>query len=388
MQLCRAVKPLLHLCEFDCDAAANVIRNGFAAKSQNHADSTAIQLRISCNSVANCKSHCDLKSLPLCKMSSEEAILLLAEEEMILLATATLVADKKRKKRRCNRRKLWVKPWLLRRMEYGQYEKLLFELQSEDARGFKNFVRVDHQLFQELIDRVGPRLEKRDSFMRKALEPGLRLAITLRYLATGDSYTSLQYGFRVAHSTISLIVPETCEAIIHEYMEEVVRCPCTPDEWRKVSQEFSARWDFHNTLGALDGKHIPIRCPRNGGSLYFNYKGFHSIVLLALVDANYKFLYVDVGANGSSSDGGIFKDSSLFEAFNNNFAGIPQPEPLPQDDLPVPYSITADDAFGLRSWLMKPFSRRNMSKPQRIFNYRLSRARRVVENAFGILAHR
>ena len=69
-----------------------------------------------------------------------------------------------------------------------------------------------------------------------------------------------------------------------------------------MSEEFSARWDFHNALGALAGKHIAIRCP-SPGSLNFNYKGFYSIVLLAQVDANYKFLYVDVGANGNSSNG-------------------------------------------------------------------------------------
>ena len=65
--------------------------------------------------------------------------------------------------------------------------------------------------------------------MQKALEPGLRLAITLRYLATGDSYTSLQYEFRVAHSTISFVMPETCKAIIQEYIDEMMRYPCTPE---------------------------------------------------------------------------------------------------------------------------------------------------------------
>ena len=183
-------------------------------------------------------------------------------------------------------------------------------------------------------------------------------------------------------------MPETCKAIIQECIDEVMRCTCTPEEWKKVSKKFSARWDFHNTLSAFDGKHLPIRCPSNAGSLHFYYKGFHSIVLLALVNANYKFLYVDVGANGSSSDGRIFTDSSLFQAFNENLAGILQPESLPHDNLPVAYSMTADDAFGLRPCLMKPFSRRNMNRSQRIFNYRLSRARKVVENAFRILAHR
>ena len=161
--------------------------------------------------------------------------------------------------------------------------------------------------------------------MQRALEPGLCLAVTLRYLATGDSYTSLQYGFRVAHSTISLIVPETCEAVIQEYINEVMRCRGTLEGWRKVCKNFSARWDFHNTFGALDGKHVPICCPSNAGSVYFYYKRFHTIVLLALVYANYKILYLDVGASGNSSDGGIFKDSSLFQALNKNLVAIRQP---------------------------------------------------------------
>ena len=114
-------------------------------------------------------------------------------------------------------------------MEYRQYKRLLSELQSEDTRSFKNFVRVGNRLFQELVSRVRLRIEKQNSFMRKALEPGLRFAVTLRSLATGDSYTSLQCGFGAVRSTISLIVPETCEAIIQEYMNEVMRCP-TPEE--------------------------------------------------------------------------------------------------------------------------------------------------------------
>ena len=79
-----------------------------------------------------------------------------------------------------------------------------------------------------------------------------------------------------------------------------MHCPRTSAEWKAVAVDFSSRWNFHHTLGAIDGKHVAIRCPKNGGSLYFNYKGFHSIILFALVHANYKFMWVDVGANGSS----------------------------------------------------------------------------------------
>ncbi|KAJ8029927.1 hypothetical protein HOLleu_29460 [Holothuria leucospilota] len=97
--------------------------------------------------------------------------------------------------------------------------------------------------------------------MRKALEPGHRLAITPRYMASGDSYTSLSYNFRVAHNTISKVIPETYEAIIQNNLEEVMTCPSTPEEWKLVTQSFSDRWNFHNTCGAIDGKHVAIKCP-------------------------------------------------------------------------------------------------------------------------------
>lgn len=141
-------------------------------------------------------------------------------------------------------------------------------------------------------------------------------------------------------------------------------------------------------MGALDGKHIIIQAPHNEGSAYFNYKGSHSIVLLGLVDANYKFLFIDVGTNGRVSDGGVFRNSLLYSAIATNRLNFPEESPLPGRSRPVPYVIVADAAFPLSRNILKPFPFRNMSWPQRIFNYRLSRARRVVENAFGILCNR
>lgn len=205
---------------------------------------------------------------------------------------------------------------------------------------------------------------------------------------TGNSYKSLQYSFRVAHNTISLFIPEVCQAIVDEYEHEVFAFPTTPDDWREVAQKYGERWNFHHTCGALDGKHVAIRSPRQSGTLFHNYKGFFSIILLALVDADYKFLWADVGNQGSSSDAQVFNHSQLRNGLENGTLGLPDPEPLPHDDRPTPYFLVGDDAFPLRSWMMKPFSHRGLTKDERIFNYRLSRARRVVENSFGILAHR
>lgn len=111
-------------------------------------------------------------------------------------------------------------------------------------------------------------------------------------------------------------------------------------------------------------------------------------MLLALVDANYKFQYVDVGCNGRISDGGVFRNSTLSTALSENRLNIPPSRLIGNGEFNLPYTIVADDAFPLRSYIMKPYPSRNLSRDKRIFNYRLSRARRVVENAFGILANR
>lgn len=226
------------------------------------------------------------------------------------------------------------------------------------------------------------------SRQREPLDPGLKVAITLRFLATGESYHSLAFSFRVAHNSISLFVPKVCQAIVDEYEDEVFQTPSTPDGWREIADRFSSRWNWHNCCGALDGKHVAIKKPMHSGSLYYNYKGFYSVVLLALVDADYKFVWAEVGANGSSSDAGIFKESALATGLSEGTLGFPDPEPYPKDNSPMPYFIVGDDAFPLRTYLVKPFSARYLGRGERIFNYRCSRARRVVENGFGILVNR
>lgn len=138
----------------------------------------------------------------------------------------------------------------------------------------------------------------------------------------------------------------------------------------------------------MDGKHIVIRPPPNSGSYYFNYKHTFSIVLLAIVDADYKFLYVDIGCNGRISDGGVFKNCNIYQMFEQQKMNIPEPIELPGTNFKCPYLLVADDAFQLKTYILKPYSQIGLTREKRIFNYRLSRARRVVENAFGILSNR
>lgn len=224
---------------------------------------------------------------------------------------------------------------------------------------------------------------------RKSIEPGHRLLVTLRYMATGEQYrASMRWNHRMPHNTLSVIIREVSVALYEVYKQELWTLPSTAEGWKEIAQGFSSRWNFHHCVGAMDGKHIRIVKPKKSGAEYFNYKGFHSIVLLAVVNANYTFTWCSVGHKGRSSDAGIFKRCSLKTALDRGRLGLPPPDPLPNDDRDIGYFFIGDEAFPLNPWLMKRFPNRNLTHAEKIFNYRLSRARLVVENSFGILANR
>jgi len=124
------------------------------------------------------------------------------------------------------------------------------------------------------------------------------------------------------------------------------------------------------------------------GSLYYNYKSFFSIVLLAIADADFRFTTIDVGAYGSESDGGILSRSGMGEKLTQNTLGSQEPKPIANTETVLPHVILGDDAFPLRTYMIKPYKGNFLSKENRVFNYRLSRARMTAENSFGILAAR
>ncbi|XP_055908218.1 uncharacterized protein LOC129943037 isoform X1 [Eupeodes corollae] len=212
----------------------------------------------------------------------------------------------------------------------------------------------------------------------------LTLLIFYSYLATGESQQSLGICYKCSASVVHNILFETTEVITRAFWKKVF--PSLENTtFLRVAKGFEDKWNFPNCIGALDGKHIMIQSPQHSGSEFFNYKKHYSIVLMALCDADYAFLMCDVGAAGRQSDGGIFKNSEFGKKFYSNSIQIPPPRDVTDNFQCVPYVIVADDAFTLTENMLKPYSKRNLTVEERIFNYRLSRARRVIENSFGIL---
>lgn len=113
------------------------------------------------------------------------------------------------------------------------------------------------------------------------------------------------------------------------------------------------------------------------------------MVLMAIVDARYRFILADFGTNGRVSDGGVLQNTKFFKKLQNKKLNIPDPENIESSSRCLPYVFVTDDAFPLRTDMLKPYRQADLNNHEKkIFNYRLSRARRLVENAFGILSSR
>ena len=195
----------------------------------------------------------------------------------------------------------------------------------------------------------------------------------------------IAYSFRVGKTTVANIIEETCDALWTQLQPLVMPHPTT-DTWVKNAEDFRTLWQFPNCIGAIDGKHVLIQAPPKSGTTFYNYKGTFSVVLLALVDARYRFTAIDVGSYGKNSDGGIFSESVLGKSLEDGSLGVPPYTSLPGMTEEMPHVIVGDEAFPLKSYLMRPFpgTQTAHDESKKIFNYRLSRAQRIV----GILSSR
>ncbi|CAH1968803.1 unnamed protein product [Acanthoscelides obtectus] len=165
------------------------------------------------------------------------------------------------------------------------------------------------------------------------------------------------------------------------------RFPTTENEWRNIADDFEKRCNCPNCLGAVDGKHVNIKPLTGSGSYFYNYKGAYSLVLLAVVNANYEFIMCDFGINSRISDGGVIEYSQFYRKLKDRKLSIPPPTRTMNSKEALPFVFISDEAFALRYDFLKPFSQRDWDHDKKIFNYRLSRARMFSREDVSYLAN-
>ena len=250
---------------------------------------------------------------------------------------------------------------------------------------FKENYHMTPEQFDQLLEMLKPQLEPKARTRPDTISPTERLCLTLEFLASGSLQRHIASCYRVSKQRIGPIIESTCKVIYEELRKRYLK-PITRENWIDQANRFHSRWNFPNLLGAVDGKRIAIKCPDNGGSCFDNYKGFHSIVLMAVSDAEYKFTYVDIGAYGSEGDSTVFGQSEFGKALTRNQLHLPRDTSVNGD--PLPFVFVCDDAFPLHKHILKPYQpnrkNRQLTREQRIFNYRLTWKPRQLSTEEGL----
>ncbi|KAM4541691.1 putative nuclease HARBI1 [Odontesthes bonariensis] len=289
-----------------------------------------------------------------------------------------------RRRRRRRRRRMWVHDIIQAREQYGEGYRLVQELRLDGAK-FQGAFRLTVEQFDSLLSKVGPLITMQRTNYRRLIPPDQRLYICLRFLATGDCYQTIANSYRLGKRTVANIVNQVTRAIWDALVEEYMPTP-TAEDWRSIAEGFRRRWDFPNCVGSIDGKHVVCKAPGKSGSLFFNYKGSYSVVLMAVVAHKYCFRVVDVGSYGRTSDGGVLANSKFGKKLQKRQLDLPRDALLPGAEHlgPQLQAFVGDETFPLRRNLLRPFPG-HQTGSHRSFNFRLSHARMVVENTFGIL---
>lgn len=200
---------------------------------------------------------------------------------------------------------------------------------------------------------------------------------------SGISVRALAGVVHIGRSSISNLIKEVSSAIVQK-MSSWIRTPQTVNEWLSVEHGFLEKFNFR-TIGAIDGKLVQTRCPPNSGSMCFSHKQKFGFLLLAICDSDGRFIYTNIGYPGSASDSKVLTKSCFYEAYKNNTLNLPPTRTLPNDDCAVPPVFIGDSGFAIARNLMRPYADEQV-RGHRRFNYRLSRARMIIECSFGRLA--
>ncbi|EYC14364.1 hypothetical protein Y032_0040g166 [Ancylostoma ceylanicum] len=226
-------------------------------------------------------------------------------------------------------------------------------LTSLNPGSFHVYTRFYPHEFESLYQRIAHRLDHSRNHIAP-ITGRQRLATLCRFLGHGSSFTYMSQELCLGACTVMKVVYEVAEVVVQKFFREVFLLP-TRSTWAESAEDFANMWKYPRGVAALDGKHFECFRPSHSGSPFYNCKGYYSIVLLALSDAQYRILMFDLGSKGKSSDAGIFQNSPMRTYIESHLDDFPPPVRLRNFGV-VSYHNLADQGFGQKVHIQRPFN--------------------------------
>lgn len=238
---------------------------------------------------------------------------------------------------------------------------------SMTDKQFKDNFRIHRATFKQILENVEPYLKKQDTKLRRSIPADKRLACALYSLGSTSELRTIAHLFGIGKSTAVEILHEFCDVMVDLYFNRLVKFPITNQEIKETIDAFNDKYSYPMCIGSIDGTHISIEPPSGEETDYFNYKKHHSVIVLAVVNADLKFTYINVGAPGRCNDAFVYNRSKLFDVIKNP---IYSQFYMVHNTTRIQAHLVADSAFPLSQNLMKPYAERvNMPRQQSSFNY-------------------
>ncbi|KAK4307202.1 hypothetical protein Pmani_021018 [Petrolisthes manimaculis] len=240
---------------------------------------------------------------------------------------------------------------------------------------FRKRYRLDQQGFLYVTELIREVIANRTE-RSHAVTPEMKVALTLRYFATGKMQLCNADDFGLSQPTISRAISQTVDALTAPHIiTRFIDFPTNPMEIQRIQADFYRIAGFPGVVGAIDGTHVKIVAPHDYEEVYVNRKNVHSINVQVVFDAN--FILRDLVAQwpGSVHDSRILRESGLWDGFEQN-------------QIPAGCYMLGDSGYPCKRWLLTPYLRPAEREYQEAFNRAHKKTRSVVERGIGQLKRR
>ncbi|KAI1884492.1 hypothetical protein AGOR_G00226940 [Albula goreensis] len=273
--------------------------------------------------------------------------------------------------------------------EGGRGREFWTTFQDSGDDKWRTHLRMSRSTFEYIAENLRPALQKQKTNFRCPIDHRTRLAVVLWWYATPAEYRTVAVLFGIGVSTVCGLVRQVTKAILGTLRKRLISLPIG-EQLDKAVQGFEAR-GYPQCAGAIDGTHIPVAVPNDKPADYLNKKGWHSVVLQAVVDHKFCFTDIYVGLPGQTHDAEVLTNSDIYTLAEHHQNGFLFPLGKPQvvNDVQIPVHLIGGPAYPLKRWIMTGFTHHEqLTAEQRTFNSRLSSARTCSEVAFGRLKGR